>query len=104
MAKKGGGKMGMEPTLAEYVDAERRARRAQKLFTPPTMKKLIEACKKIDFNSADPDAKKEFTHVCNDVLKTPADGTTKEITEFIEDIWAASKASRAVSHEFKPCW
>ena len=104
MAKKGGRKMGLEPTLAEYVDAERRARRAQKLFTPPTMKKIIDACKKIDLNKDDPDALNEFKTVCNNVLKSPADGTPEEIRLFILDIWEASKESRKTHQEFKPCW
>ena len=97
---------GEEPavSLGEYVDAERRAKRAQKLFTPPTMKKIIEACKKGDVIPPDPDAFNEFQTVCKDVLKSPGDGTSQEIQDFIEDIWEASKRSRSIHHEFKPCW
>ena len=100
----GGGKIVGEPivTLAEYVDAERRARRAEKLFTPSTMQKIIAACMKSDIEPPDPNAFDEFKAVFNDVLKSPADGTPQEISNFIEDIWAASKASRSLG--FKPCW
>ena len=106
MAKKGGGKMGEEynATFDDYAWSDKRANRARKLFTPPVMKKIIAACYKIDQNHNDPDAFNEFKNACNDVLKSPADGSTTEINYFIQEIWEASKISRRMQHELKPCW
>lgn len=113
MAKKGGGKMGEEynATFDDYAWSDKRANRARKLFTPPVMKKIIAACHKIDLNDTDPvsgapnsDAFNEFKDACNDVLKSPADGSPTEINYFIQEIWVASKISRRMQHELKPCW
>ncbi len=90
--------------LADFVIAKRRGKRAEKLFSrEDTMGRVIAACKLADTDPAG--GENAFKNACREVMNAADEGLSEgEFIDFLEDMWEAAKAARALAHEAKPCW
>lgn len=95
--------MGFVATYDDGKDAEKRAKRAEKLFTKKLMGDVISACKRCD-SGDEPGGFSDFdTAVRKATSAAEEDITEVEFTAFIHEMWEAAKAARTYP-ENKPCW
>jgi len=91
-----------DTTYDEGKLAEKRGKRAKKLFDKNVMGEVIKACKMHDLNETG--AFDVFDAAVREATSAAEEGLTDpEFTAFIQDMWVAANASRA-QQENRPCW
>jgi hypothetical protein len=91
-----------ETTYDEGKIAEKRGKRAKKLFDKNVMGDVIKACKMHDANETG--AFDVFDGAVRGATSAEEEGLTEaDFTAFIQDMWVAANASRA-QQENRPCW